>query len=124
MKELAHDFFETMNSEGLSVDDFLYGKSGLCSFFLKLQEGIFDESIVGKRVTDSISDSEKWCKKTHPRKELIYSLADTTLGSILRTAIEERPRKWKVYQTADLTLRHLSQLRLLGNIEKKEDFSK
>ena len=119
MKELAHDFFETMNSEGLSVDDFSYGKSGLCSFFLKLQEGIFDESIVGKRVTDSISDSEKWCKKTHPRKELIYSLADTTLGSILRTAIEERPRKWKVYQTADLTLRHLSQLRLLGNIEKK-----
>lgn len=119
MKELAHDFFETMNSEGLSVDDFSYGKSGLCSFFLKLQEGIFDESIVGKRVTDSISDSEKWCKKTHPRKELIYSLADTTLGSILRTAIEERPRQWKVYQTADLTLRHLSQLRLLGSIEKK-----
>ena len=119
MKGLAHDFFEVMNSEGLSIDDFSYGKSGLCGFFLKLQEGIFDESIVGKRVADSIGDPEKWCKKTHPQRGLIYSLADTTLGSILRTAIEERPQQWKLYQTADLTLRHLSQLRLLGSIEKK-----
>lgn len=119
MKRLAHDFFETMNNEGLSIDDLSYGKSGLCSFFLKLQDGLFDESIVGKRVTDSVGDPEKWCKKTHPRREQIYSLAETTLGNILHTAIEERPRQWKLYQSADLTLRHLSQLRLLGSIEKK-----
>ena len=119
MKALASQFFDTLKSEGLSVEDFSYGKSGLCSFFLKLQSGIFDESIVGKRVADSVGDPEKWCKKTHPRKELIYSLADTTLGTILRTAIEERPHQWKIYQSADITLRHLSQLRLLGSIEKK-----
>ena len=33
--------------------------------------------------------------------------------------MEERPRQWKLYQSADLTLRHLSQLRLLDSIEKK-----
>ena len=119
MKELACDFFETIHSQGLCIDDFSYGKSGICGFFLKLQEGIFDESTVGKRVADSLGDPEKWCKKTHPHRELIYSLADTTLGSILRTAMEERPRQWRLYQTADLTLRHLNQLRLLGSIEKK-----
>ena len=119
MKNLACDFFDTIKAEGLTIEDFSYGKSGICGFFLKLQDGIFDESIVGKRVVDSIGDPEKWCKKTHPRKELIYSLADTTFGHILRTAIEERPRQWKLYQSADLTLRHLSQLRLLGSIEKK-----
>ena len=119
MKQLAHDFFETISNEGLSVDDFSYGKSGVCSIFLKLQDGIFDENIVGKRVTDCIADPEKWCKKTHPRRELIYSLADTTLGDLLHIAIEERPRQWKLYQSADLTLRHLNQLRLLGSIEKK-----
>ena len=119
MKALASQFFDTLKNEGLTVEDFSYGKSGLCSFFLKLQSGIFDESIVGKRVADSVGDPEKWCKKTHPRKELIYSLADTTLGTILRTAIEERPHQWKIYQSADITLRHLSQLRLLGSIEKK-----
>ena len=119
MKQLAHDFFETISNEGLSVDDFSYGKSGVCSIFLKLQDGIFDENIVGKRVTDCIADPEKWCKKTHPRRELIYSLADTTLGNLLHIAIEERPRQWKIYQSADLTSRHLNQLRLLGSIEKK-----
>ena len=119
MKQFAHDFFETISNEGLSIDDFPYGKSGVCSFFLKLQDGLFDESIVGKRVTDCVGDPEKWCKKTHPRKELIYSLADTTLGNILHMAMEERPRQWKLYQSADLTLRHLSQLRLLSSIENK-----
>ncbi len=119
MKQLAQDFFDTINSEGLTIDDFLYGKSGICGFFLKIQDGIFDESIVGKRVADCEGDPEKWCKKTHPRKELIYSLASTTLGNILRVAMEERPRQWKLYQSADLTLRHLSQLRLLDSIEKK-----
>ena len=119
MKGFAQDFFDTIASEGLTIDDFSYGKSGICGFFLKLQDGLFDESSVGKRVTDSMGDPEKWCKKTHPRKELIYSLADTSLGQILRTTFEERPRQWKIYQSADITLRHLSQLRLLGSIEKK-----
>ena len=119
MKQLAQNFFETINNEGLTIDDFSYGKSGLCAFFLKIQDGYFDESIVGKRVTDAMGDPEKWCKKTHPRKELIYSLADTTLGNMLSIAMEERPRQWKLYQSADLTLRHLSQLRLLSSIEKK-----
>ena len=119
MKEIAESFFDMLEGEGLTVDDFSYGRNGLCSFFLKMRDGVFDESIVGKRVTDSIGVPEKWCKKTHPRRELIYSLADTTLGDILRYALEERPRQWKIYKSADLTLRHLSQLRLLGSIEKK-----
>ena len=119
MKDLARQFFDTLKSEGFTINDFSYGKSGVCSLFLKLQDGIFDESIVGKRVTDSLGYPEKWCKKTHPRKEQIYILADTSLGSILRTAMEERPRQWRLYQSADITLRHLSQLRLLDSIEKK-----
>ncbi len=119
MREIAETFFDTLDGEGLSIDDFSYGRTGLCSFFIKLRDGIFDESIVGKRVTDAIGTPEKWCKKSHPRRELIYSLADTTLGDILRYAVEERPRQWKLYKSADLTLRHLSQLRLLGSIEKK-----
>ena len=119
MKEIAETFFDTLDGEGLTIEDFSYGRTGLCSFFLKLRDGIFDESIVGKRVTDAIGEPEKWCKKTHPHRELIYSLAETTLGDILRYAVEERPRQWKLYESADLTLRHLSQLRLLGSIEQK-----
>ena len=119
MKQIADSFFDTLDSEGLTIDDFSYGKTGLCSFFLKLRQGIFDESIMGKRVTDSIGDPTKWYKKSHPRRELIHTLADSTLGDILRLAVEERPRQWRLYKSADLTLRHLNQLRLLSSIERK-----
>ena len=44
MKQFAHDFFETISNEGLSIDDFPYGKSGVCSFFLKLQDGLLQTS--------------------------------------------------------------------------------
>ena len=119
MKDLAEQFFDTIEGEGLTIDDFAYGKTGLCSFFLKLRQGIFDESIVGKRVTDSLGEPTKWYKNSHPRRELIHALADSTLGNILRQAVEERPRQWRLYKSADLTLRHLNQLRLLSSIEQK-----
>ena len=119
MKQFSDSFFGIIESEGLTVDDFLYGKSGLCSFFLKLRQGQFDEGIVGKRVTDSVGDPSKWYKKNHPRRDLIHALADSTLGSLLRQAIEERPRQWRLFKSADLTLHHLSQLRLLSSIEQK-----
>ena len=119
MTELAETFFDTLEGEQLSIDDFSYGKTGVCGFFLKLREGTFDESIVGKRVADCVGQPEKWYKRTHPQREAIHTLVESTLDSILRYAIEDRPRQWKLYKSADLTLRHLNQLRLLSSIEKK-----
>ena len=119
MKGLGEQFFSILDDEGLTIDDFSYGRTGVCSFFIKLRQGIFDESIVGKRVAECVGDATKWYKKTHPRRVLLHSLADTSLDSLLRRALEERPRQWRLYKSADLTLRHLSKLRLLGSIEQK-----
>ena len=119
MQNIANSFFDTLESEGLSIDDLSYGRTGVAGLFLKLQNGIFDESALTKRATDCAGQPEKWCKKTHPRRDLIYHLADTSLGELLRQAIEEQPHQWWLFKSADLTLRHLSQLRLLGSIEEK-----
>ena len=119
MKSIADRFFDILDDEGLTVEDFSYGKTGICGFFLKLRQGIFDESILGKRVTDSVGEPQKWYKKSHPRRELLHALADGPLDSLLRQAIDEQPRQWRIYKSADLTLRHLNQLRLLGSIEQK-----
>lgn len=119
MEGYAETFFTTIESEGLTMEDFSYGKTGICSFFLKLKDGIFDETIVGKRATDSVGDPSKWYKKTHPRREVIHTLVESTLDKTLRQAIEDRPKQWKLYKSADLTLRHLNQLRLLESIEQK-----
>lgn len=119
MKEIAEDFFDTLESEGLTIDDLAYGKTGAAGFFLKLRDGVMDESIVGKRVCDCRESAEKWYTKKHPRATFIHAVAEESLMRLLATAMDERPRQWRIYQSAELTLRHISQLRLLGSIEQK-----
>ena len=119
MKEYADTFFDTLEAEQLTIDDLPFGKSGIASFFLKLNNGQMDEGIVGKRALDAVGDPSKWTSKKHPQAEAIYMLAEESLIPLLRNAIEERPRQYRLFQSADLTLRHLSQLRLLGSIEQK-----
>jgi len=119
MKEIAESFFDNLEGEGLTIDDLANKSRGIAGFFLKLQKGIFDPSIENASVANCLGSPEKWCAKTHPRRDLIVMLAETTLGDILRYAVSERPRQWKLYKSADLTLRHLNQLRLLSSIEQK-----
>ena len=116
---IGESFFDTLEGEGLSIDDLANKNRGIAGFFLKLQKGVFDPSIENATVANCLGNPEKWCAKTNSRRDFILSLAEGTLGDILRFAIEERPRQWKLYKSADLTLRHLNQLRLLGSIEKK-----
>ena len=119
MKEIGNEFFDALSAEDLSIEDLSNGRSGVAGFFLKLQAGVFDESIVGKRVADCAEDASKWSTKTNPRREAVIMSADAVLQPLLRRAIEERPRQWRLFKSADLTLRHLNQLRLLGSIEQK-----
>ncbi|MBR1547448.1 MAG: UvrD-helicase domain-containing protein [Prevotella sp.] len=119
MQQLGDQFADTLQAEGLTIDDdLLYGKSGVGGFFLKLQAGQLGDDIVGKRVADAAGDATKWCKKTHRRAFEIQALADAQLIPLLRRAMDERPRQWRLAQSATLTLRHLNQLRLLGSIER------
>ena len=119
MIQIGESFFETLEGEGLSIDDLANKNRGIAGFFLKLQRGVFDPSIENASVANCLDTPEKWCAKTHPQREFIISLANSTLGDILRYAVQQRPQQWKLYKSADLTLRHLNQLRLLGSIETK-----
>ena len=119
MLNIAESFFGTLEAEGLTIDDLSNKRRGIAGFFLKLQNGVFDESIENQTVANCLGNPEKWYAKSHPRREQIHMLADGLLGDILRYAVEERPRQWRLYQSATLTLRHLNQVRLLSSIEKK-----
>ena len=119
MKEIGESFFDTLEGEGLTIDDLANKGRGIASFFNKLRNGIFDASIENATVANHLGSPEKWCSRTNPRRDFICALAESTLGDILRYAVEERPQQWKLYKSADLTLRHLNQLRLLGSIEEK-----
>ena len=119
MTAIADSFFEAIADEGLTVDDFSGKSRGLCSIFIKLRRGEMDEGIITKTVADAVGDPSKWYAKSSPRAQLIHALAEGRLGSLLRQAVGEQPRQWRLYKSADLTLRHLSQLRLLNSIETR-----
>ena len=118
MAGIGDDFFLALEQSGLTADDLSYGMSGVAGFFHKLRSRQFDPSVLGKRVHDCAGQREKWCKKTHAKRDAIYALVDTTLDPLLRRALDEQPRQWLTYQSATLTLRHLNQVRLLGTIEQ------
>ena len=119
MLNIAESFFDTLDAEGLNIEELAYGKSGLAGFFLKIRQGQFDEEAIGKRAADALGNPQKWYKKDSDKKELIHQLAEGELGQILRYAIESQPQQYRIYKSAELTLRHLSQLRLLDSIETK-----
>ena len=119
MTAIADSFFETIAAEGLTIDDFAGKNRGVCSIFLKIQRGDMDEGIVTNTVADAVGDPKKWYTKTSPKAQLIHTLADGQLGNLLRQAVSEQPQQWRLYKSADLTLRHLSQLRLLNSIESR-----
>ncbi len=119
MTTLGEQFFTILEGAGFTIEDLMHSKSGVAGLFIKLRNGEFDETVVKKRVQDCLDDVTKWYKKSHPRADELHTLAATRLQPLLEEAVRERPRQWKLYKSADLTLRHLSQLRLLESIEKK-----
>ena len=95
---IGESFFDTLEGEGLSIDDLSNKNRGIAGFFLKLQKGVFDPSIENATVANCLGNPEKWCAKTHPQRDFILSLAEGVLGDILRYAVEERSRQWKLYK--------------------------
>ena len=119
MKSLGNRFFEIIEDEGITINEIAYGSKGVASFFQKLRDGAMDEQIVGKRACECREDASKWYTQKSERPEFIHAVAEASLMPLLAEAMDERPRQWRLYQSADLTLRHLTQLRLLGSIEQK-----
>ena len=119
MNAIGAEFMAVIQSEGLTVADFAYGSGGVAGLFVKLQNGIFDSSIVGKRVTDCLEDAGKWYASKSLYKDRIHALAESRLMPLLKRAVDERPKQWKRYRSAVVTLPHLYQLSLLRSIEEK-----
>ena len=119
MKEIGESFFDTLEGEGLSVDDLSSKQRGIASFFNKLCKGTFDPSIITTTVANHLENIEKWCPKTNPRRDVVLQVVESSLIQILKCAVEAQEKQWKIFQSSNLTLRHLNQLRLLSSIEKK-----
>ena len=119
LKSVAAEFFEALETEGVDITDLSYGKSGPAGYFLKLQNGQYDESIITSRVQKALDEASAdcWTKKSAPQS--LRHFAEETIVPLLEKAESTRRSNWKMYASAVLTLKHLNQLRLLNSIERK-----
>ena len=123
MQNEAAQFFDALSQSGINVDELSYGKTGAAGYFIKMKNGIYDNSIVTTRVQKVLEEggdsgwvSKKMSKET---RERISAAATETLTPLTIHAEGVRQQNWSVYGSAVLTLRHLNQLRLLNSIEQK-----
>ena len=120
-EQIAATFFDALEENGLAVEDFSNGASGVCGYFIKLRNGKFDDpKLLGTRVLKALEDEKSWVKKKDAKPGVpAYDLVCSTLQQLLRYSEDSRPKLLRIYKSADLTLRHLNQLRLLSSIDKK-----
>ena len=123
MQNEAAQFFDALNHNGIEIDDLNNGKSGPAGYFNKMKNGIYNNTIVTKRlqkVLDEGSESS-WVKQKSSKEtqDIVRELANSTLTPLVHHAEDVRQKNWYIYGSAVLTLRHLNQLRLLNSIEKK-----
>lgn len=123
MQNEAAQFFDALNHNGIEINDLNNGKNGPAGYFIKIKKGIYNNTIVTKRlqkVLDEGSESS-WVKQKSSKEtqDIVRELANSTLTPLVHHAEDVRQRNWYIYGSAVLTLRHLNQLRLLNSIENK-----
>lgn len=120
MTQYAETFFDTLEENGLTPDSLTNKQRGIASFFNKLK-GIdwSNKSCQNATLAKHLEAAENWASKSSADRQVVISLADEVLLPLLRDTENDRERQWKLFVSADVTLRHLNQLRLLGNIEER-----
>ena len=99
------------------------GTKGIYNYISKLTQNKPTGDLAPQYVQTCIENADKWPAGKCPKeiKTIIIDLASKSLCNDLKLLEEYRLNNWKEYQSCNLTLRHLSQLRLLHSISEAVD---
>lgn len=119
----AQRIIDVLQVHGMNDPElFPYGTRGSVLMTIrKVADGVFDGSPTGSRVQKAIDSPDSWAKKGTPYAKDLIALAQSELCDRLQTMENTRLSNWNRYESARLTLRHLSQLRLLRAIGEVVD---
>lgn len=126
MNKMASGMLEKIRNAGVDDVNYFYkGTKGVYPFIKKLSTSLPFYEPHSSYIQTCIDDADKWtsgqAKKEPNVKETILRLAHETLRNDLVQLEEERSRAWKAYKSSTLTLKHISQLRLLQAIAERVD---
>ena len=124
LNEHAKQMYKKIRDANLDNPNlFNRGANGLLSHIIKLTKGTPSNDITPRYVQSCIDSADKWPASKCPAKKraAIIELASASLCSDLKILNDYRINDWREYQSCNLTLKHLSQLRLLHAISEAVD---
>jgi len=120
IEQAADAFFNTIQENGLEVEDLNAGKSGVCGYFLKLKQGKFDKSgFEGKRVQACLESPDSWSTLKSPHRKYISALASEKLIPLLKETEQIRAKYYPDIISCRLAGAHLNKVGLLTDISKE-----
>ena len=124
LNEHAKQMYQKIRDANLDNPNLFNGKTkGILPHIIKLTKGTPSNDTTLQYVQSCIDSAEKWPASKCPAKEraAIIELASASLCSDLKILNDYRINDWREYQSCNLTLKHLSQLRLLHAISEAVD---
>ncbi|SFC59537.1 ATP-dependent exoDNAse (exonuclease V) beta subunit (contains helicase and exonuclease domains) [Flexibacter flexilis DSM 6793] len=120
MRELGQKGVALMQSHGLDVADFAFGKSGVANYFYKIQKpDNYDFGTRVQTIVETPEDLSKWYSKTSKQQESIENVVAGGLLQLLLEATDLYQTQGLSYKTAKEVLRYFYTLGLLANIAVK-----
>ena len=124
LNEHAKQMYQKIRDANLDNPNLFNGKTkGILPHIIKLTKGTPSNDTTLQYVQSCIDSADKWPASKCPAEEkaAIIELASASLCSDLKILNGYRINDWKEYQSCNLTLKHLSQLRLLHAISEAVD---
>ncbi|WP_455260114.1 UvrD-helicase domain-containing protein [Prevotella jejuni] len=124
LNEHAKQMYQKIRDANLDNPNLFNGKTkGILPHIIKLTKGTPSNDPTPQYVQSCIDSADKWPASKCPAKEraAIIELASASLCSDLKILNDYRIKDWREYQSCNLTLKHLSQLRLLHAISEAVD---
>lgn len=121
VEQIAATFFDALDENGLTMDDFSRKKQGAWGYFEKLRTGAcYEEYGVNSYQASAVDSVDAWFTKAKATPQNpAYHVVEEMLRPLLEFAVEKMPQLLRVYRSVEVTKSNLSQLRLLGSIDQK-----
>lgn len=117
-KNFGEKVFNILTQNGLTYEDFHYGKSGALSAFYGLEKHEYDlES--KKRFMQTLAGEMPWGAKKSPQFDLACQVGEQQLALISKEALDYLNKERKHYNTAQAILRNIYAFGLLESLHQK-----
>jgi uvrD/REP helicase len=124
LNDQAKQMLQKIREANVDNQNLFNNKSrGIYPYIVKLAKGTPSNNDAPKYVNTCIENASKWPSGScsADEKATIIELASASLCNDLKLLEKYRTEGWKEYQSSNLTLKHLSQLRLLHAISEAVD---